>query len=135
MVVNAATEAKAHLSEDIAIRTHPARRIVFPPPRCNFLSESSGIPEARVLLVGEMSNSEQMAAAHGDEGGRMFAAHATLDRVRSSRGAEALTSGLRSPMNPPPGGRLAVDRADLARSELGPGGPGGTVLREPPLKG
>lgn len=66
---------------------------------------------------------------------RPFAAHVTLGRVRSSRGADALTSALRSPMNPPPGGRLAVDRADLMRSELGPGGPVYTVLHESPLKG
>ncbi len=66
---------------------------------------------------------------------RPFAAHVTLGRVRSSRGTDALTSVLRSPMNPPPGGRLAVDRADLMRSELGPGGPVYTVLHESLLKG
>ena len=65
---------------------------------------------------------------------RPFAAHVTLGRVRSAHGAEALTSVLRSPMNPPPGGRLVVDRADLMRSELGPGGPVYTVLHESLLK-
>jgi 2'-5' RNA ligase len=38
-------------------------------------------------------------------------------------------------MNPPPGGRLAVDRADLMKSKLGPGGPVHTVSYESPLKG
>ncbi len=66
---------------------------------------------------------------------RPFAAHVTLGRVRSARGAEALTSALGSPMNPPPGGRLAVDRADLMRSKLGPQGPIYTVLHESRLKG
>lgn len=82
----------------------------------------------------EMSDSVQILAIRGDEVWRPFATRVTLGRARPAQGAEALTSALRSPMNPPPGGRLAADRADLMKNEPGPGGPVYTVLHESPLK-
>ncbi len=86
----------------------------------------------------EMSDSVQIPAIRGDEVWRPFATRVTLGRARPAQGAEAgleaLTSALRSPMNPPPGGRLAADRADLMKNEPGPGGPVYTVLHESPLK-
>lgn len=65
---------------------------------------------------------------------RPFAAHLTLGRVRSSKGAGALTGALSSP-NVPAVGRAAVRRMLLMRSVLGRAGPQYSVVHESRLKG
>lgn len=94
----------------------------------------------RVIWAGITQGAQQMAALAGQieealeplgfqRENRPFKAHATLGRVRSPRGKEALADGLTRAAQVH-GGDMLVDHFSLVRSDLRPSGPVYTVLKD-----
>lgn len=78
---------------------------------------------------------EHLAAIGFRSDAKRYHPHITLGRVRATRRAAELTSGLDSIKTDAVGYDVPVDRAVLIRSALSPRGSKYTILHETPLKG